>query len=257
MQKRGTLIVAAIAALVVALVVGGLTWDRQRNNAAPDTGVGYTPNTDGPEVPEPPTLQIPQDPRVLFIGDSFTEGHGADDKKTRGFAPRLAAMRGWTDVEIDGIGLTGFLRPGHVEDAHNTYGERLQRLHDSGDYNPNLIVFQGGLNDTSYNTNELQREAQEMMMTARDLWPGVQMILIGPMSYRTSLSSVNRAYSNAAYVARVPFIDVNTKPIITQGDNAGLTIEDGWHPNDQGHQLVAETLSTRIDELTTAVGSDG
>lgn len=256
MQKRGTLIVAAIAALVIALVVGGITWDRQRTDAAPDTGVGYAPKTDGPDIPEPPTLQVPEDPHVLFIGDSFTEGHGADDKKTRGFAPRLAAIRGWTDIEIDGIGLTGFLRPGHVEEAQNTYRERLQRLHDSGDFSPNLIIFQGGLNDTSYSSNELQLATQNTMMMARDLWPGVQLVLIGPMSYRTSLSPVNRAYSNAAYVARVPFIDVNTKPIIAQSDNAELTIEDGWHPNDEGHQLVAEALSTRIDELMAPVGSD-
>lgn len=235
--------------LAVLVVVAGVAWDRQRNDSALDTGVGYTPNTAAAEVPEPPILQIREGGRVLFIGDSFTEGHGADNKKTRGFAPRLAAMRGWRDIEIDGIGVTGFLRPGHVEDAHNTYRERLQRLYDSGDYSPNLIIFQGGLNDSTYNSNELQVAAQETMIMARDQWPGVQIVLIGPMSYRSSLAPVNRACSNAAYLAQVPYVDANTQPIITQADNTGLTIEDGWHPNDAGHQLVAETLSVRIDEL--------
>lgn len=240
-------IVGAIATVVALLVVGIAGYTAMTREEPAYVG-SYTP-TPPPPLPGPPALVLPENPRVLFIGDSFTEGHGADDEKTRGFAPRLAAMRGWTDFQVNGVGLTGFLRPGHVEEAQNTYRQRLERLHRSGEFVPNLIVFQGGLNDSRYGSLDLTIEVRDTLLAAKEWWPGVQLLVIGPITYRSSLAPINAAYKRGALIAEVPFIDANSKPIIPETENVNLTVEDRWHPNDAGHQLVAETLSTRIDEL--------
>lgn len=236
--------VALVAALVLASVGAYTSSTRQ----APEYTGSYVPIP--PVPPSPPArLSIPDDPNVLFIGDSFTEGYGAADKRTQGFVPRLAALRGWDDVRIDGIGLTGFLRPGYIEEAQNTYLQRLKRLHKSGDFAPNLIVFQGGLNDSRYGSLQLTVAVRDTLNTAKELWPGAQLLLIGPITFQTSLAPVNAAYKRGALIADVPFIDANTQPIIPQEENVRLTIEDRWHPNDAGHQLVANTLSDRINAL--------
>lgn len=245
---RSVGVIVGAVALVVALAFGGVGAYSTLTRPAPEYTGSYSP-VPPPPPPAPATMSIPSDPRVLFIGDSFTEGYGADDKNTRGFAPRLAAIRGWNEVEIDGVGLTGFLRPGHVEEAQNTYRQRLERLHRSGEFVPNLIIFQGGLNDSRYGSLQLTIEVRDTLLAAKQWWPGVQLLVIGPITYRSSLAPISAAYKRGALIADVPFIDANSKPIIPETENVNLTIEDRWHPNDAGHQLVADTLSARIDEL--------
>ncbi|MDT2009527.1 SGNH/GDSL hydrolase family protein [Rhodococcus opacus] len=112
------------------------------------------------------------------------------------------------------MGLTGFLRPGVNEESHRTYGERIQRLHEDGKYQPNLIIFQGGLNDSRYESGELQQSVQDTLKMTKGFWPDAQIVLIGPITYRTSLGEVNGAYSQGAYVAGVPYVDANRFPII-------------------------------------------
>lgn len=244
--------VVLVAALVFASIGAYSTLTRQ----APQYAGSYTPVP--PSNPPPPAaMSIPTDSQVLFIGDSFTEGYGADDKETRGFAPRLAALRGWNSTRIDGIGLTGFLRPGHVAEAQNTYGQRLERLHRSGDFVPNLIIIQGGLNDSRYGSLQLTIAVRDTLRAAKDLWPGVQLLLIGPITHQPSLSPINAAYKRGALIADVPYIDANSRPIISKEESENFTIEDRWHPNDAGHQIVADVLSTRIDELPQASSVSG
>ena len=175
--------------------------------------------------------------------------HGADDKKTRGFAPRLAALEGWTDYRVDGIGLTGFLRPGAKEESQRTFGERLQRLYDSKSYTPNLIVFQGGLNDSKYDGGQIKSGTEKTLTLTKQLWPQAQVVVIGPITYRTSLNKVNTAYKAAAYDTDTPYVDLNTRPVITQDQKQQLLIADGWHPNDPGHEVVAEAIVERFKEL--------
>lgn len=243
--------------IVVVLMLGvGYAVTASTTRETPDYVSTYVPDPNaGADIPT--KLTIPENSRVLFIGDSFTEGHGADDKKTRGFAPRLAALEGWTDYRVDGVGRTGFVRPGATEDAHRTYGERLQQLYESGSYSPNLIIFQGGLNDSTkaIDTRTLQRAVQDTLAMAKGFWPDASMVVIGPMTYRTSLNPVNSAYSQGSYVARVPYIDFNRYPVISKEDNVKFTIDDGFHPNDIGHQMVADALKAKLDEMTGAAAN--
>jgi lysophospholipase L1-like esterase len=258
--KRAKTIIGLVLIAILAIgLVAGILWDRQRkNDMAAEAANAPQPSLDLDAInaeQAPPTLTIPADPKVLFIGDSFTEGHGSDDKKTRGFAPRLASIEGWTNYRVDGIGLTGFIRPGSEEDSHRTLGERLQRLYDSKEYTPNLIVFQAGLNDSPYDAGQIKSGTEATLTLTKQLWPDAQIVVIGPISYRTSLNKVNTAYKAAAYDTEVPYVDLNTRPVITQDQKDQLLIADGWHPNDAGHQLLAEALFERFNELAPQDGS--
>ncbi|MDV6304449.1 SGNH/GDSL hydrolase family protein [Rhodococcus cerastii] len=166
------------------------------------------------------------------------------------FRPRLAALAGWTDYKIDAVGLTGFMRPGANPVAQRTYLDRIKLLHDTSAYNPNVIIFQGGLNDNDYAGRQLQRAVQDTLAQAKVFWPDASLILIGPITFRDTLAPVTESYKNGAYVAKIPFIDLNRRPVIKEADNARLTIQDGWHPNSEGHALIAAEVRSRIDAVT-------
>ncbi|WP_222654628.1 SGNH/GDSL hydrolase family protein [Rhodococcus sp. BP-110] len=252
-ERTKVIAVCGVVALLVAAIAGGLAYDSHRNAQAEAQVANVAPATIDPATlpgnTARPSLTLPPNPRVLFVGDSFTEGHGADDKKTRGFAPRLAGIEGWTNYRVDGIGLTGFLRPGVNEESHRTYAERIQRAYEAGEPAPDLVIFQGGLNDSRYDSGPLFNAVRDTITQTRGYWPNTQIVLVGPMSYRSSLNKVNSAYSSAAAETFAVYIDVNRNPIISKERSKELSIADGWHPNDAGHQMIAEALATRIAEF--------
>lgn len=77
--------VAAATGIAVTIVVAVGFWHSA--NRTPDSyESSYVQPT--PTEAKEPTFPLPQDPRVLYLGDSLTDGTAASDKKVRGFAPR-------------------------------------------------------------------------------------------------------------------------------------------------------------------------
>src|SRR5215212_4398175 len=102
---------ALIAALVLAFPTGG------------DAGVRSTPATG---------------PRVVFIGDSWTEGAGATGWK--GFASLTGERLGWTS-EVLGVGGSGYVSRGV---GRSTF---RQRIDPALDFGPDVVVVQGSINE--------------------------------------------------------------------------------------------------------------
>lgn len=244
--KRLRITVAAATAIAVSIVVAVGLW--HSTNRTPDSyESSYVRPT--PTEAKEPTFALPQDPRVLFLGDSLTDGTAASDKKDLGFAPRLARIEGWSDFVVDGVGLSGFLAPGVSEEAHRNYRDRLQQIFFTNTYSPNVIIFQAGANDRKYSSADIHKKVVETIAVARRYWPDVQLLLVGPITSSTELSAANAAYRSAAYESEIFYIDAMRTPIISANERKEMISDDGWHANDAGHQKIADELHQRISEI--------
>ncbi|PYE20190.1 lysophospholipase L1-like esterase [Williamsia limnetica] len=240
-----------VAAILAIALIAGFAWDRQRTSEM--NGHEATPvHSSIADAADYPTLQIPDDPKVLFLGDSITDGSAATKKSALGFAPRLAALQGWDDYRVNGVGKSGFLSPGISEAAHRNYRDRLQEVYFTKSYSPNVIIFQAGANDADFAVSDVQAKVVETVEVARKYWPGVQIALVGPIGGAGLLSDVNRAYSRGAYEAKIPYVDALDNPIIELDERAELISDDGWHPNDAGHARIAEQLHKRLAAFSPA-----
>ncbi|MGZ0069644.1 SGNH/GDSL hydrolase family protein [Microbacterium arborescens] len=208
----------------------------------------YTPQTYSFETPAPtpPSHFLPANPSVLVIGDSFTQGYGAAVEKEQGYAYLLGPMIGASDVRVDGKGGTGFVNENDYDNI--TYVKRIRLAADAGNQ-PDLVIFQGGLNDVEAgdeNRDGLQAAVAETLAVTRERFPSAQIAIVGPIGYRT-FSDVNSAYREAARAADAIFIPGDGwSTWLPQRDD--LYSEDGWHPSTLGHQRIAEGLAKTLQE---------
>ncbi|MBY6686568.1 SGNH/GDSL hydrolase family protein [Rhodococcus sp. BP-149] len=179
----------------------------------------------------------------------MTDGTATTDKTTLGFAPRLAALEGWNDYRVDGVALFGFLSPGISEEAHRNFRDWLQQMYFTMSYAPNAIIFQAGANDKPYPPEALQAIVIETVKVAHKYFPDAGLILLGPITSSPDLTAVNDTYARSAYEADIPYVDAKGKPITASSERARLISADGWHPNDEGHQVIAETRVAWIAEF--------
>lgn len=181
----------------------------------------------------------PAPPSVTFIGDSWTEGIGAT--KLRGYAVLTAEKLGW-NYTVLGVGGSGYVALGRG----STFADRIDqavRTH------PDVIVVQGGLNERH---TPLAVLAPAALATLRGLRaaadPGTEILVLGA-SYTPGIDegvihAVNTTVSAAATTVGLPFVDPAAE---NWTDPADPTIWHDWlHPNDRGHQLVADHLAALL-----------
>lgn len=222
-RRVSTPIIAAAAAvvIVVAAVVGFLAF----RPAGEDDSV----------------MTIPEGPRMLIIGDSYSEGIGADDPESDNWA-RLAADHyaelGW-DTEIDGAGGTGWI---NGAGGPNTYGERLERAADE-DFVPDILVLQGGLNDYETAPPQVGDAVAESIEQAREQWPGVRVVVFAstvPYPLSEEAEPLTSAISAAAAGVGAPVIDPFAENWMTADTADEYTAGDGTHLTTAGYAYVAD-----------------
>lgn len=211
---------------------------------------GATPYSWETATPEPQVMPLPANPAVLIVGDSFTEGYGADNKKAEGYAYLLGGLIGASDVRVDGRGGTGFIDGGIGDNRPYAERLRLQGMDDA--YQPNLVIIQGGLNDRRYadaTPAELVDAVKVGVQTAKREFPGAQIVVLGPITYR-DFSTTDNAYRAGATAAGATYISAMGSSTWLPED-ASLYFEDGYHPSTAGHQAIAEGLAQTLHDRFT------
>jgi hypothetical protein len=196
--------------------------------------------------------------KCVVLGDSFTEGVGANSGLLGSFAWELGYSLGW-DVVASGQGGAGYLNPGP---RGTTLRGRL--TNDCIDLQPQFVVIAEGINDMSLSTNslglDLQTEAGLVFDAILQGIPNVQLAIVGPWSPSGNASSqllaVRDAIRQAAVLRGISFID----PIVSAGSgwvtgsgywgnprkdgNADWVISgDGTHPTWAGHGYLGWRLA--------------
>jgi lysophospholipase L1-like esterase len=174
-------------------------------------------------------------PSVVFIGDSWTEGSGA--QALRGFAVRTAEQLDWTYLVL-GVGGSGY----DVAGRGSTFAQRIDR---AVSVHPDLIVVQGSLNERTSTSESLRPAAIDTLARLRaEADPATRIVVLGasyvPGTPQQTIDWINDDVRQAAAQAGVPFVDVAAQNW-TDPLRRGIWADPN-HPNDVGHQLIADRL---------------
>jgi lysophospholipase L1-like esterase len=178
------------------------------------------------------------------------------------------------DYWISGSGGTGFVAPntglGRVK-----YQDRIQ--HDVIGYAPDVVVIQGGQNDTIYTKASVQAAAELLFNTLRTALPNTPIITIGPIAIgamTTAVTDTRDAIKTAALANGVAMIDSvdgvtydfkgnalapamgnwlngtgNISAPTTTGNRSIYTWTDNGHPSNAGHLYIGERVAGEVYQL--------
>jgi lysophospholipase L1-like esterase len=183
-----------------------------------------------------PVRVVAGQPLVAFLGDSWTAGVGATGR--RGYVVRTAERLGWGYANF-GVGGSGYSVPGPHDSLFVQRVPQLVALH------PDLVVVQGSLNERNSTPRALRAAATSTLAGLREaLDPGTPVLVVGasfnPGTPDRTIDWINDAVSDAAAAAGLPFVNPATAGWLDPHER-GLW-SDTIHPDDRGHQLVADAL---------------
>ena len=179
-------------------------------------------------------------PRVMFAGDSFTEGTGAGDSLS--FVQWVSLHMGWPDVWRCGSGGTGYLEDG----ARLSLSDRYQN--DIITQAPNILILSYGINDLA---NWLTDSAA-VLTAALTVWdaaiaalPATEVVIMGPwpdnggVGVHAGLVAMDAAFHAAARARSLRFIS----PI---SEGWTFTRSDSTHPDGAGHEYLGWRTSGHL-----------
>jgi acyl-CoA thioesterase-1 len=237
--------IGVAATLAVTAAVLWLVSPPQESFVASTSGTTFTPF---PTASHKPPLALPANPRVLFFGDSFTEGWGATPE-TEGYAYKIGPLMGW-QVTVDGVGSTGFLSPGNKQQG--TYQQRIEAEKYGDDFD--LVVLQGGSNDQNV-AGDFTGALDSTVKAIHLKYPRAQLLILGPVNLGTvanankvSLNEKMRDYAAANDIWFVNPIAQTWFPDSSRKLDENMTL---FHPNAAGYAVMAAKLSDDLREITT------
>lgn len=209
----------------------------------------------------------PVGPRVLWMGDSFSEGSGGDwwwDS----WANKAGEILGW-DVWPSAVGSTGYLANGG--------GGGKVKFRDRADdditaLNPDVIVVCGGINDIGdgYSATQIGVEAALLYAQLRTDNPTAPLIVCGPISpngitttgsYTDTQAAIEDAAADYTTLVMDPtgagsvpatswITGTGEIGATTGGGNSDYLISsDGTHPSQVGHDYLGRRFAQGLAAL--------
>jgi GDSL-like Lipase/Acylhydrolase family len=220
--------------------------------------VGLVP--EGPARPASPTHQaqpargraydlLTQDfwlRHVAVIGDSYTAG--TDEG---GLGPNSWTARAWQTLAQRGVqiaadvaaeGKAGYAVPGDHGSIFEDLTARAVKPEDA------LVVFFGSRNDEDVDPGLLAEKAGDAFAMARRFAPTARFLVIGPpwptADVPASMLQVRDVLNAGARAAGAAFVDpIGDRWFVDRPDLIGV---DGVHPNDAGHEYLADKIAPLI-----------
>lgn len=219
---------------LVAIVAGALAW--QALQPAPPPAIADRPAW-SPEDFEA-TPQGDRLPKLAIMGDSWSGGTGADPSGSEhGYPGRTADILGWP-YKVFGAGGTGYTRGN--SNGEGPYADRVDALIA---YAPDVVVVQGSSNDYQSAGPAIQTAASDVYARIRTALPDAKIFVLGvfdsPGSKLEQMNVSRAAVSAAAAANGAEWIDGNAAGWL----NVATDFADGFHPNNDGHQKVADNIA--------------
>jgi lysophospholipase L1-like esterase len=180
---------------------------------------------------------------LAVIGDSYTTGTNEGGVGARSWPSRawqaLGARGSRVSADVAAEGRAGYGMPGDHCSIFEDLAARAVQPDDA------LVVFFGSRNDQGVDPLLLTEKTHAALDLARRLAPAARLLVIGPpwptADVPPSMFLVRDILGGAAGAAGATFIDP-----IAEGWFVGrpdLIGADGVHPNDAGHQYMADTIA--------------
>jgi len=184
--------------------------------------------------------------RVAVIGDSYTTG--TDEG---GLGPNSWTARAWQTLSARGVRIAadvaaeakaGYAVPG---DHGSVFEDLTARAVKPDDV---LVVFFGSRNDLGVDRGLLTERARNAFGLARRFAPSARFLVIGPpwptADVPGSMLMIRDVLNSAARAAGAAFVDpIGDRWFVDRPDLIG---PDGVHPNDAGHEYLADKIAPLI-----------
>jgi len=171
--------------------------------------------------------------KVLFLGDSITEGHGVSKLQTYPYLiQKMLLKNDKIQIEILSGSVSG-----------STTASAKSRLKWFLKAHPHIIILALGSNDglRGIDLEVSEKNLAETIEMAKN--QNVKVILAGNLlppnygeEYRKKFKDMFLKLSKLYQVPLIPFL------LKGVGGEKDLNQEDGIHPNEKGHQLIATTV---------------
>ena len=183
---------------------------------------------------------------VAVIGDSYTTG--TDEG---GLGPKSWTARTWQTLAQRGMRIAADVaaeaRAGYgVPGDHGSVFEDLTARTVKPD--DGLVVFFGSRNDQGVDPELLVERARHTFDLARRFAPSARFLVIGPpwptADVPDSMLQIRDVLNAAARAAGAAFVDpIGDRWFVDRPDMIGA---DGVHPNDAGHEYLADKIAPLI-----------
>lgn len=246
----------AAVAIAVAIVCAFAAW--RPGATAPTARVASGEEVVAAVTAQP--LALPEHPRVLIFGDSWTYGSAATDPAgaivpTLGYAYLIGANLGW-EVTVAGVRGSGYLKPG-IDGP--SFGERIAAL--DPDLDPDLVIVQGSINDRVLVADDELGEAtyRAAVISAWDalarLYPDAAIVVLGPAPHVLPVgkgtAAIDGALTELAGARGWWYVSPVAESWITEANYLDV-IDTGAgrnHPSTAGHAYLADRLAKAVASL--------
>jgi hypothetical protein len=183
---------------------------------------------------------------LAVIGDSYTTGTGEGGLGPRSWPARawdvLAARGERISADVAAEGRAGYGMPG---DHGSVFEDLTSRAVRSDDV---LVVFFGSRNDETVDPGVVAQKDRSTFDLARRLAPAARFLVIGPpwptADVPLPMLQVRDVLGAAAGAAGATWVDpIAERWFVGRPDLIGA---DGVHPNDAGHQYMADRIAPLI-----------
>lgn len=218
------------ATFTVALVFEMITTNITESQEAAAAAEKYTPATSYTAASAPV--------KVAFLGDSFTQGTGADNRFDR-WSTLVSNDRGWLELNY-GFGGTNYATKGNLQGGQ-AYADRLTDLILSA---PDVVVVSSAGNNLDLGQEE------GIVKTFRELREGLP---------RAQIIATSPYYSAGERPAEFDDFGEDIKRAVESVDGqyvaVGLPLEDrfetisadNFHPNEIGYRALAAAIGPKLD----------
>lgn len=201
--------------------------------------------------------------RILFIGDSLTDGFGISREQSY---PSLIAeniKRENLPYSVQNAGVSGDTTAGGLRRTSWLLGHRLSRnglsregsLSDGG---VGVIVLALGANDglRGLPPEKTEENLLGIIGKARESNPQIRVLLAGMLVPPNMGPEYEQAF-RAIFPSVAKQADVELLPFLLQGVAARpeLNIADGFHPNEEGHKIIAASVWRLLRPLLVDTGA--
>lgn len=203
---------------------------------APAANVGMQDSAAHASQPEPERDRI-----VLFVGTSLTAGYGVGEE---------SAWPAVLQTMIDSVRLP--FRVVNAGVSGETSAGGLRRIDWSLQHPADVLVLELGANDAlrGLDVDQLRANLDSIMTRARDRYPGISIVLVGMQAPPNLGDRYATAFRNA-FTELAHEHDAALVPFLLEGVAAepSLNLEDGIHPNDEGHRIIARTVWRTLEPV--------